>query len=66
MHGEFVGTHGQTAPLFEPVDAAFGDVALAVDDLVERGWPAASITASAAVGVLVGGLRNRGGDAALA
>jgi hypothetical protein len=46
VDGEFVGAHGQAAPLFEPVDAAFGDVALAVGLWVERGWSAA-VTAAA-------------------
>jgi hypothetical protein len=46
MHREFVGAHGQAAPLFEPVDAAFRDVALAVLLFVECGWAAAAATAA--------------------
>ncbi|MEO3818657.1 hypothetical protein ABGB21_18855 [Plantactinospora sp. B24E8] len=36
VHGRFVRAHGQAAPLFEPVDAAFGDVALPVTNAAER------------------------------
>lgn len=54
--GEFVGSHGQSAPLLEAVDAAFDGVALLVCLSVEGGWPAAESAASLAMADLVGGL----------
>ena len=66
VDGEFVGAHGQAAPLFEPVDAAFRDVALTVDLFVERGRSAAVTAAAEPVCVLVGWLRDRRADPVLA
>lgn len=40
--GEFVVAGGQATPLFEVGEAAFDDVALAVVERVEGGWPAAA------------------------
>lgn len=64
--GEFVGSHGQAAPLFEAVDAAFDGVPLFVGIGVEAGWPASKTTAPQAVANLVGRVRNDSADAAAA
>jgi hypothetical protein len=40
--GELVVAGGQAPPLREVAEAAFDDVAVAVVDGVERGWPAAA------------------------
>jgi hypothetical protein len=64
--GEFVGSHGQAAPLFEAVDAAFDGIPLFVGLGVEAGWPASKTTAPPTVANLVGRLRNDSADAAAA
>ncbi len=64
VHGEFVGAHGQAAPLFEPVDAAFGNVALAIVLLVEGGWSAAVAASPPPMGLLIRRLWDRRADAA--
>lgn len=64
--GEFVGSLGQVALLFEAVDAAFDGVALLVGFGVEVGWPAAELAASSTMTDLVGGLWDGGAGAAVA
>lgn len=62
--GEFVGSHGQAAPLLESVDASFDSVPLLVDLAVEAGRAATVAPPPQAVPDLVGGLRNDSPDAA--
>lgn len=62
--GEFVGSHGQAAPLPEPIDTAFGRVALPVRFGVEGGRPATGTAASQAVSDLVRRLRDASTDPA--
>lgn len=62
--GEFVVSGGEAAPLFEVVEGVLDDVAVAVVDGVELGWSPAGAAAFLAVPDLVGGLRDRGLDAA--
>lgn len=64
--GELVSSHGQAAPLLEPVDAPFDRVALLVCFGVE-GWRSAAGTASPqTVADLVGRLRDDSADSAAA
>jgi hypothetical protein len=44
---------GDDPVLLEPVEAAFDDVAAALDELVEPGWPATGRATAGAVGLLV-------------
>jgi len=61
---ELVGSHGQPAPLLEPVDAPLDRVALLVCFGVESGWAATGAASSQAVAHLVGRLGNDGADSA--
>lgn len=58
--GESVGSHGQAAPLFEAVDAAFDDVPLLVDVMIEGRRTAASPARPQTVANLIGRLRPSG------
>lgn len=60
--GELVGSHGQTAPLLEPIDTPFDGVALLVCLSVEAGRATTGATSSQAVSDLVGGLWHDGMD----
>lgn len=63
-NGELVGSHGQAAPLLEPVDASFDGVALLVRLGVETGRATTGATSPQSVTDLVGGLRDHGTDSA--
>lgn len=56
--GELVRSHGQAAPLFEPVDASLDRVALPVCLGVESGWAATGAASPQTVTDLVGRLGN--------
>ncbi|GGV12458.1 hypothetical protein GCM10010260_58940 [Streptomyces filipinensis] len=64
--GEFVGSHGQAAPLLEPVDASLDRVALLVRLSVESRWPPTGTASPQAVADLIGGLRDDRADPASA
>lgn len=61
--GEFIEPGRDRAELLEAGEASFDYVAVAVDGLVECGWPTAEGPASSAVGRLVAALGDRGDDA---
>ncbi len=56
--GEFVGSHGQAAPLLKTGDASFDSVPLLAGLTVEAGWAAPCPASPEAVTNLVGGLRD--------
>ncbi len=60
--GELVRSHGQAAPLLEPVDASLDRVALLVCLGVEARWAATGATSPQSVSDLVGGLWDHGTD----
>lgn len=64
VRGEFVGAHGNAAPMFEPVDAAFARVAEAVSTTVEGDRAAAAPAAALPVGLLVTRFGNDRADSA--
>lgn len=64
--GQLVGSHGQAAPLLEPVDAPFDRVALLVRLRVESRWATAGVTSPQTVADLVGGLGDDSADSAWA
>jgi hypothetical protein len=59
--GEFVASGGDAAPLLEPVEAAFDDVAASLDVRVEGSWPSALVAAPPTSGLLVCAFGDRGG-----
>lgn len=64
--GELVRSHGQAAPLLEPVDAAFDRVALLVRFGVESGRPASGAASPQTMADLVGRLGNDSANSASA
>ena len=62
--GELVRSHGQAAPLLEPVDAPFDRVALLIRLRVESGWSAARTASPQTVADLVGRLGDDSTDSA--
>lgn len=62
--GELVGSHGEPAPLLEPVDASLDRVVLLVCFGVESGRAAIGAASSQAVAHLVGRLGNDSADPA--
>jgi len=64
--GELVGSHGQTAPLLEPVDTAFDRVALLECFDIEGGRAASGTASPQPMADLVGGLRDDSADPASA
>lgn len=64
--GELVCSHGEAAPLLEPVDAAFDRVALLVRFGVEGGRSASGAASSQTVADLVGRLGDDSANAASA
>ena len=59
VEGRAFGVAGcQVTPLLEAVEAAFHDVALAVDGSVEGGWSAAGAALGGPAGDLVGAFRD--------
>lgn len=64
--GELVRSQGQTAPLLEPVDAAFDRIALFVCLGVEGGRSASGAASPQTVADLVGGLGDDSADSASA
>jgi hypothetical protein len=60
--GELVGSHGQTTPLLEPVDAPFNGIALLIRLSVEAGRATTGAASPQSVTDPVGGLRDHGAD----
>lgn len=63
--GSFGVAGGEASELFEPVEAAFDDVALLVGVFVEGGWAAAGGASGSSAGDLVGAFRAREADPAV-
>jgi hypothetical protein len=63
--GELVGSHGQTTPLLEAIDAPFDGIALLIRLGVEAGRAATGAASPSSVTDLVGGLRDHGTDTSL-
>lgn len=61
---ELVRSHGQAAPLLEPVDASLDCVALSIRLGVESRWMTAGAASPQAVADLVGGLEDDSADSA--
>lgn len=62
-HGELVVAGGETAVVFEVVDAAFDGVSVAVGEGVERWWSSSSGASGSSVAGLVGLDRDGRADA---
>ncbi|GGZ37468.1 hypothetical protein GCM10010365_67740 [Streptomyces poonensis] len=62
--GELVGSHGQAAPLFEPVDAPFDRIALPLCLGIKSGRATAGAASPQTVTDLAGRLRDDGTDSA--
>ncbi len=63
---EFVGPHGQAAPLLKSIDASLDDIALLVRLSIKGGRAASGTTSPEAVSNLVGRLRDNRSDSASA
>jgi hypothetical protein len=64
--GELVRSHGQAAPLLQPVDASLDRVALPIRLGVESRWATAGATSPQTVADLVGGRGDDSADSASA
>jgi hypothetical protein len=64
--GELVVAGGESSPLFESAERSLDDVAFTVVDFVERGWSAASGSATFAMPCLVARFGDHGLNAAVA